>query len=87
MKHSSKKRVGWHAARTAGALFLQNLVDGISMDGDAALLRCDYMAVKNAIVEKKKGTSKEVPCFKSEWRARDDSNVRPLPSEGNTLSS
>jgi len=23
----------------------------------------------------------------SEWRARDDSNVRPLPSEGNTLSS
>ena len=26
-------------------------------------------------------------CDAGEWRARDDSNVRPLPSEGSTLSS
>ena len=80
MMHSSKKRVAWHAARTAGALFMQNLVDGISMDGDAALLRSGYMAVENAFAEKKKGTSKEVPCFMSEWRARSDSNARPSGS-------
>jgi hypothetical protein len=29
----------------------------------------------------------EVPSFVRDWRARDDSNVRPLPSEGSTLSS
>ena len=36
---------------------------------------------------KKKGTSEEVPRFMRDWRARHDSNVRPLPSEGSTLSS
>ncbi len=30
--------------------------------------------------------SAEVPGFVYDWRARDDSNVRPLPSEGSTLS-
>ncbi len=30
--------------------------------------------------------SAEMPGFVSDWRARDDSNVRPLPSEGSTLS-
>ncbi|MDQ5944645.1 MAG: hypothetical protein QG619_62 [Pseudomonadota bacterium] len=50
-------------------------------------MRESNAALANAIVKKKKGTSKEVPNFVCDWRARDDSNVRPLPSEGSTLSS
>ena len=46
-----------------------------------------YTKLAFAITEMKKGTSEEVPSFMRNWRARHDSNVRPLPSEGSTLSS
>ncbi len=60
--------------------YLQVLVDEIVVDGDTATMRGSYTALANAIVEKKKGTSKEVPSFMSEWRARSDSNARPSGS-------
>ena len=60
--------------------YLQVLVDEIVVDGDTATMRGSYAALANAIAEKKKGTSKEVPSFMSEWRARSDSNARPSGS-------
>ena len=45
-------------------------------------------ALANAVAEMKMGTPiEEVPMFVSDWPARRDSNARPLPSEGSTLSS
>ena len=67
--------------------YLQLLVDEIVVSGNTATMKGSYAALANAVAQKKKGTSKEVPRFMSEWRARHDSNVRPLPSEGSTLSS
>ncbi len=60
--------------------YLQVLVDEIVVDGNTATMRGSYAALANAIAEKKKGTSKEVPSFMSEWRARSDSNARPSGS-------
>ena len=67
--------------------YLQTLVDEIVIAGDTATMKGSYSRLANAIAEKKKGTSEEVPYFMCNWRARRDSNARPLPSEGSTLSS
>ena len=63
------------------------LVDEIVVSRDTATMKGSYAMLANAITEMKKGTSEEVPFFMRNWRARHDSNVRPLPSEGSTLSS
>jgi site-specific DNA recombinase len=60
--------------------YLQLLVDEIVVDGDTATMRGSYAALTNAIAQKKKGPSEEVPSFMSEWRARSDSNARPSGS-------
>ncbi|MDQ5942634.1 MAG: Site-specific recombinase, partial [Pseudomonadota bacterium] len=44
-------------------------VDEIVIEGDTATMRGSYSALANAIVEIKKGTSKEVPSFMCDWRA------------------
>ncbi|MDQ5946490.1 MAG: site-specific recombinase, partial [Pseudomonadota bacterium] len=49
--------------------YLQVLVDEIVIEGDTATMRGSYAALANAIVEIKKGTSKEVPSFMCDWRA------------------
>ena len=67
--------------------YLHVLVDEIVVSGDTATMKGSYARLANAIAETKKGTSEEVPSFIKNWRARHDSNVRPLPSEGSTLSS
>ena len=68
--------------------YLQLLVDDIVVTDCQATIRGNKAKLASAINAcKKKGTSEEVPSFMRVWRARDDSNVRPLPSEGNTLSS
>lgn len=41
--------------------YLQALADEIVGDGNTVTMRGSYAALANAIVEKKKGTSKEVP--------------------------
>ena len=55
--------------------------DEIAVSGDSATMKGSF-----AITEMKRGTLEKEPLFMDDWRARDDSNVRPLPSEGNTLS-
>ena len=60
--------------------YLQVLVDEIVVSGDTATIKGSYAALANAIVQKKKGTSEEVPSFMSDWRARSDSNARPSGS-------
>ena len=60
--------------------YLQVLVDEIVVAGETATIKGSYAALANAITEKKKGTSKEVPSFMSEWRARSDSNALPSGS-------
>ncbi len=52
----------------------------VTMTGSAAVL-------SETVSKMKLGTPFEVPSVVNDWRARDDSNVRPLPSEGSTLSS
>ena len=60
--------------------YLQTLVDEIVVSEDTATIRGSYAALAEAIAEKKKGTSEEVPSFMYLWRARSDSNARPLGS-------
>ena len=66
--------------------YLHLLVDEIVVSGDEATMKGSYGTLARAVAGMKKGTSEEVPSFMFDWRARDDSNVRPLPSEGSTLS-
>ena len=67
--------------------YLNLLVDEIVVSENTATMKGSYAALTLAVTQTKKGLSNEVPSFNSSWRARDDSNVRPLPSEGSTLSS
>ncbi|WP_420877049.1 recombinase family protein [Rhodocyclus tenuis] len=60
--------------------YLQALVDEIVVSGDTATMRGSYAALANAVAQMKKGTSEEVPRFMFDWRARSDSNARPLGS-------
>ena len=66
--------------------YLHLLVDEIVVSRDEATMKGSYGTLARAVAGMKKGTSEEVPSFMFDWRARDDSNVRPLPSEGSTLS-
>ena len=63
------------------------LVDEIVIEGGEATIRGSYEKLALAVQKTKKGNLDQVPSFMCAWRARDDSNVRPLPSEGSTLSS
>ncbi|SDG73233.1 recombinase family protein [Propionivibrio dicarboxylicus] len=60
--------------------YLHALVDEIVVTGDTATMKGSYVALAQAISEKKKGTSEEVPSSMFAWRARSDSNARPLGS-------
>ncbi len=55
-------------------------IEEIVVDCDTAMIKKSYAALANAIAQKKKGTSNEVPCFVFDWRARSDSNARPSGS-------
>ena len=61
------------------------VVDEIRVEGTAAIISGSYERLIAAVASIKLATA-EVPSFMHEWRARHDSNVRPLPSEGSTLS-
>lgn len=60
--------------------YLHLLVDEIVVSGNTATMKGSYAALTSAIVAIKKGTSEEVPSFIVNWRARSDSNARPLGS-------
>ena len=67
--------------------YLGILVDEIVVNGREATVKGSYATLAAAIQQEKMGTANQVPSFMLDWRARHDSNVRPLPSEGSTLSS
>ena len=60
--------------------YLHALVEEIVIAGDTATMKGSYETLAKAIAEKKKGTSIEVPSSIIAWRARSDSNARPLGS-------
>ncbi|WP_394701282.1 recombinase family protein [uncultured Propionivibrio sp.] len=60
--------------------YLHTLVDEIVVSGDTATMKGSYAVLAQVISEKKKGTSEEVPSSMFAWRARSDSNARPLGS-------
>ena len=71
-----------------GRQLMTLLVSEIRVGKTDICLTGSNATLANAVTEMKMGTPiEEVPMFISDWRARHDSNVRPLPSEGNTLSS
>ena len=75
-------------SRAYGKQLLGVLVTEIRVGVNTIQMAGDTGALNETLSEMKKGTSLErVPRFVSDWCARDDSNVRPLPSEGSTLSS
>ena len=60
--------------------YLHALVDEITVSGNTATMKGSYAALTSAIAAKKMGTSEEVPNLVRVWRARSDSNARPLGS-------
>ena len=70
-----------------GKAYLRLLVDEIRLDGNELVVTGGHRHLADAFGFMEKRKLGEVPSFVRDWRARDDSNVRPLPSEGSTLSS
>ena len=70
-----------------GKAYLRLLVDEIRLEGNQLTVSGGYGKLADAFGMLKKMELGEVPSSIRVWRARDDSNVRPLPSEGSTLSS
>jgi len=62
--------------------YLQVLVDEVVINGNEATIRGSYDKLAMAVQKTKEGALDQVPSFMCSWRARNDSNVRPLPSEG-----
>ena len=66
--------------------YIRSIIDAIEVD-DNAIRIVGSKDVLQAVIAGKQTTNGNVRGFVRKWRARDDSNVRPLPSEGNALSS
>jgi len=60
--------------------YVQLLVDEVVVSGETATMTGSYAKLAQAVAGMKKGTSEEVPSFMVDWRARSDSNARPLGS-------
>ena len=70
-----------------GKTHLRFLVDEIRLDGNELVVTGSQRHSADSIGFMEQRKLGEVPGYVNDWRARDDSNVRPLPSEGSTLSS
>ena len=70
-----------------GKQLLNHLVTEIRVRPGEATITGSSAVLNKTVTEMKTGTPFEVPSLVLDWRARNDSNVRPLPSEGSTLSS
>ncbi len=66
--------------------YIRSIIDTIEVDDDAIRI-IGSKDVLQAVIAGKQTANGNVRGFVRKWRARDDSNVRPLPSEGNALSS
>ncbi|HXE38266.1 MAG TPA: hypothetical protein VN639_07290 [Azonexus sp.] len=58
-------------ARLTDKILLRKGNEALAVE-DSAAIKGDRAALANPIAQKKKGTSDEVPCFMSYWRARED---------------
>ncbi len=69
--------------------YLNLLVDRIVVVNNTARVTGSYSALiaSSEMIQDKTGHSNQVPTFVNDWRARRESNPRPLASETNTLSS
>ena len=66
--------------------YLRMLVDWIDVEKGSARIRVKKSTLRKRVDDMDCETGK-VPIRIQDWRTQHDSNVRPLPSEGNTLSS
>ena len=60
--------------------YLKILVDEIVVQDKTATIRGSYAALAQTMQQIKMGTLNQVPTFNLDWRARQDSNPRPLGS-------
>ena len=68
-----------------GKAYLRLLVDEIRLDGNELVVSGSHRRLADAFGFMQKRKLGEVPSFVNDWRARRDSNPRPLASEANTL--
>ena len=68
-----------------GKAYLRLLVDEIKLDGNELVVSGSHRRLADAFGFMQKRKLGEVPSFVNVWRARRDSNPRPLASEANTL--
>ena len=63
------------------------LIDEVTVEADKVQIRGSRKALERAVIATAASGGTRVPSFAREWRTRQDSNLWPLPSEGNALSS
>ena len=66
--------------------YLRSIIEGVEVDDKVIRIHGSKSALEQAVTNGD-SVGKGVRGFIRNWRARHDSNVRPLPSEGSTLSS
>lgn len=63
------------------------LIDQVIVEDERVVIRGSRKALERAVVATAAKQGQAVPSFAREWRTQEDSNLWPLPSEGNALSS
>ncbi len=66
--------------------YVRSLINRVDVDHERIRI-CGSNAVLAGLASTYSQSRRLVPTFAQEWRTRRDSNARPLPSEGSTLSS
>jgi site-specific DNA recombinase len=67
--------------------YVRLLIDDVIVEADKVQIRGSRKALERAVIATAASRGTRVPSFAREWRTRQDSNLWPLPSEGNALSS
>lgn len=63
------------------------LISEVTVEAEKVQIRGSRRALERAVLATAATGRAKVPSFAREWRTRQDSNLWPLPSEGNALSS
>jgi site-specific DNA recombinase len=67
--------------------YVRLLIDQVVVEDEQIHIRGSRKALERAVIATAASTRNTVPSFAREWRTQEDSNLWPLPSEGNALSS
>ena len=67
--------------------YVRLLIDQVVVEDEQIHIRGSRKALERAVIATAASTRNGVPSFAREWRTQEDSNLWPLPSEGNALSS